>query len=789
MPAPANHAIFLSYAREDSDAARRIADALRSHGLEVWFDQNELRGGDAWDQNIRRQIKECALFVPLISAHTQERKEGYFRLEWKLAVERTHLMAEGVPFLTPVGVDDTTESAAIVPAEFLRVQWTRLPGALVTPQFVEQIKRLLGGSPASPAEVGRGRRAPPSASERTMPAGFGDPGPQPKRPSTNWIGIGLGIAVLALVGYIALRPARAPAPPVPATTSAAVETKAPPTPPPAPAAKILNKSIAVLPLDNMSEDKDTGFFADGVHEDLLTNLALVPELKVVSRTSVMQYRGTTKTMKQIGDELGVAYILEGSVRRAGNKVRVTGQLINTRTDEHVWAESYDRDLTDIFSIQAELSKKIAGALSAAISPETQKFLERRPTENPVAYDDYLKGRDTRNKSPIASVPALREAEHLFKSAVQQDPKFAAAWGELAVVHALNSFWGIDGSSARLGEADAAIAQAVRLAPDDPSVIESLGTYAYYGYRDYARATEQYEKLARLRPNDATVFSSLGLIQRRQGRWADSLGNLRRAVELDPANVNYLRNLHDSLVHARRWDEVQAVHERLIAVAPNKLREQLDEASDEFLATGSLKAFDDFIRSLAPAQREQPVTVFYRKYAAYDRGDLAEFKQLDAQLPSFDEEEPPAFSALAAGGFYLAKGDPAAANARIAKTLTDVRAQLLREPANSVACSLLSGLEAVAGHNEEALRLAQKAADMMPMSRDSLDGPTYQIGLAGAYAMTGDKDRAIAVLGQVLQKPSLFPVALLRVNFAFASLRGDSRFEALLNDPKNNAPLF
>jgi hypothetical protein len=163
MPAPANHAIFLSYAHEDTDAARRIADALRSHGLEVWFDQNELRGGDTWDAKIRRQIKECALFMPLVSASTQSRKEGYFRLEWKLAVERTHLMAEGVPFLAPVVPDDTNESAALVPSEFLRVQWTRLPGALVTPQFIDQIKRLLGGSaaPMPVADVGRGGGGPP----------------------------------------------------------------------------------------------------------------------------------------------------------------------------------------------------------------------------------------------------------------------------------------------------------------------------------------------------------------------------------------------------------------------------------------------------------------------------------------------------------------------------------------------------------------------------------------------------------------------------------------------------
>lgn len=201
MP-PTIQPVFLSYAREDTDAARRIADALRSHGIEVWFDQSELRGGDAWDQKLRRQIKECALFVPIVSAHTQQRREGYFRLEWKLAVERTHLMAEGVPFLTPVAVDETSESAAIVPAEFMRVQWTRLPGALVTPQFIEQIKHLLA----------------PSVAPADLPAARARQPPTPKSRFPIVLVAGLAVAVLGLATMIVLRPA---AKETPASTAAA----------------------------------------------------------------------------------------------------------------------------------------------------------------------------------------------------------------------------------------------------------------------------------------------------------------------------------------------------------------------------------------------------------------------------------------------------------------------------------------------------------------------------------------------------------------------------------------
>ena len=779
---PTSQAIFLSYAHEDTDAARRIADALRSHGIEVWFDQNELRGGDTWDQKIRRQIKECALFMPLVSANTQGRKEGYFRLEWKLAVERTHLMAEGVPFLTPVVADDTTESGALVPGEFLRVQWTRLPGALVTPQFIEQVKRLLGGSASPMPTPHTGSAAPRSPS---APA----PSSETKPKFHLALVAGLGVAVLALVGYIALRPGARPTPPPVAPAQPIAETKSAPSP--APTANVLNKSIAVLPLANMSEDKDTGFFADGVHEDLLTNLALVSELKVVSRTSVMQYRGTTKTIKQIGEELGVAYVLEGSVRRSGNKVRVTGQLINTRTDEHVWAKSYDRDLTDVFSIQAELSKEIAGALSAAISPEAKKFLEHKPTENPVAYDLYLHGRDVRNRSVSGAAAPLAEAATLFQSAVQQDPKFAAAWGELAVAHALHGFWGIDGSAERLAQGDTAIAEAERLAPDLPDVIRDVGTYAYYARRDYAKATEKYSQLARLQPNDPTVFSSLGLIQRRQGRWAESLTNLKRAIELDPANVSYTRNLLASVEAVRRWDEVRAAHQRMIALLPDRPRELFAAADDEYGATGSRKAIDDLLAGLTAEQRDSPQGIYWRKFwSITGRDDYAEFKRLDQLQPSFSEEvEDPALSAIIAATVFWAHDDSAAMKERLDTPYREQRAKSLREPANAKVWSYLAMMEALLGRPEEALRLSRKAADMVPMSRDAVDGPIFTFMQAQVYAVVGDKDQALEALAHCLNVPGGFSVHQIRAVQSFAKLHGDPRFEALLNDPQNNAPLF
>jgi len=780
VPAPApTTAIFLSYAREDTDAARRIADALRGFGVEVWFDQDELRGGEAWDQKIRNQIRTCTLFMPVISTRTQERAEGYFRREWKIAVERTHDIADGVPFIVPVVIDATPESGALVPEQFMRVQWTRLPGGVPSPEFVMQTKRLLESQRRSPGT---------STSANPAPTAVGAGVRSSKTPLVALAAVAV-VAIGAAV-FFALRPGAK-------EKSPAAETAKPvaapmPSPPALAAAKppldFANaKSIAVLPFTNMSEEKDSAFFADGVHEDILTNLALIRDLKVVSRTTVTQYRDSKKTLRQIGEELGVAYILEGSVRRAGKKVRVTGQLINARTDEHVWAKSYDRDLTDIFAIQAALATEIAGALEAALSPQTQKFIARRPTENPAAYDLYLQGRDTRNRAPSSSQTALDRAEKFFQGAVDLDPNFAAAWGELAVVHALNVFWDRDASAGRKARSDAAIARATLLAPDAPDVTRLIGTHAYYAYRDYDRATAAYEKIIRLQPNDATGYASLGLIQRRQGRWAAALATQRRAVELDPANIANVRNLISTFGYVRRWDEALALQRRVVALLPGQLREEFALADYTLGATGSHRAVDELLARLTPEQRELPVARYYRKTWAVSRGDYAEFKRLDALQPFYADIEPPLQAAVFAGVMHFSSGDVEAARARIAASHAEALALTQREPTNLRARLSLSTMEAIRGRPEEAVRLAHGVVEALPETRDALDGVSFRYWLAGVLALTGDKDRALAELERVLRLP--FPPATVRADPNFKSLRGDPRFEALLNDPKNNAPQF
>ena len=784
----ATKAVFLSYAREDTDAARRVAEALRGFGVEVWFDQNELRGGDAWDGKIKKQIRECALFLAVVSAQTQERTEGYFRIEWKLAAQRTHAMAAGVAFIVPVVVDATLEANAAVPEEFMKVQWTRLPGALPSPQFVEQIKRLLEAP----------RKATPGTRPAAPPA---SPVASPKSTAPLMV-VGL-VAVIAIAAalYFALRPAAKD--PTPAAKSVAVAPAVAPVPvAPVPAATTLpslanDKSIAVLPFDNLSEDKDaSAFFADGMHEDILTNLANIPELRVVSRTSVMEYRKTTKKIPQIARELGVAYILEGSVRRSGNQVRITGQLIRAANDEHLWAKSYDRELTpkEIFAIQAALSTEIAGALKAAISPETKKLLERRPTENLAAYELYLKARGLGGGARTD----LEKKRKFMEEALALDPNFAEAWGELAFAHAAHVFQMYDRTPGRLAQADAAINHAVSLAPDNPEIIRQLGKYAYFGYRDYPRATAQYEKVIRLQPNNATAIFDLGLVQRRQGRWLESVTNMRRALELDPRNLEITRNILASLNSGRRWTEAMALSRKLFETAPSFVLESGDGNSSarvEFLATGSTKQGDEWLARLSPAQLASPPIMGWRKHWAVLKGDYAEWQQLDKMQPFDGQNASRAEETAHAAMMLAAQGDRAGAATRLGGALAEVRAELLVQPSNAKLWAALSRMEALIGQKEAALRDAKKAVELLPESVDALMGPSFTENLAAVYAWNGDKDRAIAEITRLLRIPtsgdgvSAINIHALRVSPQFFPLRGDPRFEALLKDPKNHEPLF
>ena len=770
MSESTSKAVFLSYAREDADAARHIADALRAFGVEVWFDMSELRGGDVWDQKIRRQIKECALFMPVISSRSDQRGEGYFRLEWKLAAERTHLLADGMPFLFPVVVDDTSESNASVPEQFLKAQWTRLPGGEPTSQFVDQVKRLLQ-APRKPA-VGTKPPAPVSHPAPTGTAKSGFP---------LWAAALLGVAVLALGAFVLFRPAAKPEPAPAPATPAAIKPAEPVTP------TIREKSLAVLPFNNMSEEKDSAFFTDGIQEDILTNLALISQLHVVSRTSVMQYRNTTKTIRLIAQELGGSYVLEGSVRRAGNKVRVTGQLIRAATDEHVWAKSFDRELSDIFAIQEALATEIAGALKTAITPQQKTIIAGRATTSVDAYNNHLKARDIILWSGISRA-TMPELDRLLHAAVQQDTNFVPAWLDLARVN-FRSYRSptTGGDRNQLMAGQAALAQALRLAPEDPAVIHAQGLGAEAN-EDLVAARGFYERSLQLTPGDIEVLGSLGNLATQERKWAEAMGYLRRAQTLDPRNPVVLWAAYNALLNLRQFDQAAQNARLLVELQPDSLDAAFALAAVPFLARGSRQETEALLARLTPEQQLEPQVVAAKFNWYYHAiGDARAYVELsDRQGTDINFTDADSTLQYAEALCVLGQRDRAAALVR--PVLDQLNAKLIANPDDVRLLSSLAYAQALAG--ERAATMSTLDRLLAKVDRLPLRLQYYVRANAGiVYGWIGEKDKAVDQLAPQLKVPTAATssVHALRHDIDFFPLRGFPRWEAALADPAHRQP--
>ncbi len=764
-------AVFLSYASQDAEAARRICEALRAAGVEVWFDQDALVGGDAWDQKIRGQVSACALFVPVISANTQERQEGYFRLEWHLAEQRSLLIAKGRPFIVPVSIDATSERGALVPEAFTAVQWTKLPTGEPTAAFVARVKHVLNG-PSTPASSALPVPLPPGESAT--------PTPRPSGTSMR-LTVAVAASVLGAIVYFALRPV----PEEPASPQKLIaETSPTNAAPPAAAASPRNgpKSIVVLPFANMSDSKDSGYFADGVHEDVVTNLAAIHELYVTSRTTAVQYRDTKKTLRQIGEELGVAFVLEGSVRRDGKKLRITGQLIRAGTDGYLWANKYDRELNDVFAIQSEIATAIAGELKAIILPREKKFIERRPTSNLVAYDLYLQERALRNLS--SKTPEERLS--LLKAAVDLDPNFAEAWAGMAEILPFGIRTGRFPESER-GFAKTAVDTAVRLAPELPEVILAQGRYAWQTERDIPKAVELFERAANLFPNFSDAHIQLGRIYRAQGRFAAAVVSFSYAVRLDQSYRNAESSMRALLDAGRRYGELRDHLRRRLESDPANLRNRYELAKLLFLGTGSAREVDLLFSELTTEEADSTEARQLRASWLVRTGNFAGFKR-HSEISSNKQTQSVGASGreLNMAFFLAAQGNLLAARTEL-RGVDAVRALRDRQPTLPIRWATLAQWEVLLGNNDEAFRCAQKAREL---ATESLAVASYESTLARVHTWTGDKDRAIQEYARLLRVPfSGLNVHEMKHDPAYAPLCGDPRFEALLNDQKNNAPLF
>ncbi|NQT62409.1 MAG: hypothetical protein HQ556_05575, partial [Candidatus Marinimicrobia bacterium] len=382
---------------------------------------------------------------------------------------------------------------------------------------------------------------------------------------------------------------------------------------------INDKSVAVLPFTTFSaEDEDNSFFADGVHDDILTQLSKIKDIKVISRTSVVQYKNTTKTMSEIAKELNVQHVLEGSVRRAGDQIRIVAQLINAVTDNHIWSETYDREYADIFAIQSDVAKQIATALKATLTPKEANYLNEKPTDNLEAWDLYIKA----NILSDDEITDIDSVIAVYEQGIRLDKNFLQPYGKIAALHARMYFdgHGPDPSQERFAKAEQALEKARSINANHPDYHEAQGEVYYYGYRDYEQALREFYLALEAKPNDADLHKLVGFVERRKGQWEESLASLKKAHELDPNSYNAIWNYYNSLYYMRQWDELERIGKRRLLLSPNNHDVHNEVLYDELMRTGDLIAFqktaDQIINKFGPEKARETriyVAVFNRDW--------------------------------------------------------------------------------------------------------------------------------------------------------------------------------
>jgi TolB-like protein/Flp pilus assembly protein TadD len=547
------------------------------------------------------------------------------------------------------------------------------------------------------------------------------------------------------------------------------------------AAHKVDKSIAVLPFENLSDEKENAYFADGVQDDVLTNLSKIGDLRVISRTSVMQYRGRPTNLREIGKALGVSNILEGSVRRSGNKVRVNVQLIDANTDEHVWANDYDGDVTDVFALQSDLAREIANALQAKLSPAEKSQMTRKPTENGEAYLAFVEAHDL---SCSYEDPAkLKQSEQLYQRAVDLDPKFALA---LARYSQLESWMVHDGdrSLERRNKARSLAERALQLQPDLPEAHLALGFSYYWGDNDYDAALKEFEIAQRTLPNESEVYLALGAIQRRQGKWAESTANLEKAASLNPKDTWPLQNLAFNYAMQRNFgaaiktiDHALELNPKGVALWEIKVKLAIAEKADFSVYEQALEKMKSLPMSseerLKVVAAQADLLLFQRKYQ--------QVMQLAQSIP---DESLAAMPGASAGKYYAigvaqkGLGDDAAARTAFLQAKNILEEQLKQKPDDPGLHIQLAKLLAWLGEKDAAIAEAQRATDLRPESKDAFDGPRITEDVAQVYAILGDNARAIELLDGLLSRPTGVTLQSLKANPAWDPIRTDPAFQAL-----------
>jgi serine/threonine protein kinase/tetratricopeptide (TPR) repeat protein len=541
--------------------------------------------------------------------------------------------------------------------------------------------------------------------------------------------------------------------------------------------------IAVLPFENLSDDKEDAFFADGVQDDILTKLAKIADLKVISRTSVMGYRGK-RDVRQIGRALGVSHVLEGTARRSSGKVHVNAQLVDTRTDVGVWADEYESDLKAAFAIPSEIAQKVAEKLHAKISAAEKASIRQPPTSDLAAYDLYVRANNLLLTSFSSAARAkLLQSADLLNQAVARDPSFFHAYCQLAHTHGLLYLLGVDHTPERLASMEEAVQAAVRLRPDAGETHLARAENLYFGYLDYDGALAQLELARRSLPNNLQVFAVQGYIQRRQGRWEESTRNLERAIDLDPRNFYLLQQIAISYGLLRRYADEISVLRRASAIEPDDVNTKVALAAVQFhwkADTRSLHQTIDSIRATNPGALPN-VANDWLSCALAERDVAEATKALDSfgETPLTDyvvHTNRPLIEGVLA---RLTKNeDKARAAFTAARTLQERAVQ--DEPDYGPPLCVLGLIDAALGRKEEAVREGRRAVELLPVEKDAINGPLMIKYLAMIAAWAGDKDLACEQLAIAVQPPSTVSYGQLKLEPDWDPLRGDPRFEKILN---------
>jgi TolB-like protein/Tfp pilus assembly protein PilF len=546
------------------------------------------------------------------------------------------------------------------------------------------------------------------------------------------------------------------------------------------------KSIAVLPFENRSDDKANAYFADGVQDEILTDLTKVADLKVISRTSVMQYKtGVKRNLREIANALGVAHVVEGSVQRAANRVRVTAQLIDARTDTHLWAEHYDRPLGDVFAIQSEIAKAVADQLQAKLSPREKAAIEERPTADVAAYDYYVHA-----KVLLAVSTDSRQGEYLYQAArlleqaIARDPAFLLAYCKLAYVHQELYYTGFDHSASRLAQANEALRKALELGPDRGEPHLAAVWVYYHCYFDYKRARSELKIARSALPNEPEVFALAGYMDRRQGNWKEHIQNLERAARLDPRNIEILHGLAQGYQLLRQFPEMAAVLDRILAITPADPLMRVARGAVDFEWRADTSRLHAVINDVI-AEDPNAGAAFAQDWLVHA---LCERNpdEIRSALTLIPREGITSVTVRICHPFYeglaaRALNETDAAKNAFVAARAEMEKIVQAEPDYPQALSVLGMIDAALGRKEDAVREARQAIELHPLEKDQLTYAELIKNLAVVYAWTGEKEAALNELKVVLQIPAPISYGQLRLHPYWDPLRGDPRFDKLVQE--------